>query len=92
MSREALPTRELKISPEAQLHGEAEVPAVCGKLRTKMAFLPLRNAEGEPLYWQKGDGSTSVYWCLHTMECAGPDGGLVHASLCGAERFCFQRK
>jgi hypothetical protein len=63
---------------------------VCRKLRTKMAFLPLRNEDGEALCWHKGDGGTAVYWCLRTMECAGPDGSLVHGSLCGEERSCFE--
>jgi len=74
-------------------HGCSDAEAalgVCRKLRAKMAFLPLRNADGAPLYWQKGDGSTTVYWCLRTMECAGPDGGLSHATLCSAERLCFE--
>ena len=66
--------------------------AVCRKLRTKLAFTPLCTSEGEPLLWQKGDGSTSVYWCCATMECAGPDGGLVHATLCRDDRLCHQRR
>ena len=65
---------------------------VCRKLRTKLAFTPLVNADHEPLLWQKGDGSTSVYWCCSTMECAGPDGGLVHATLCRDDRLCYQRR
>jgi hypothetical protein len=70
---------------------EAELAlSVCRKLRTKMAFLPLRNAEGDPLYWQRGDGGTAVYWCLRTMECAGPDGGLAHATLCCGDRECYE--
>lgn len=62
---------------------------VCRKLRTKFAFLPLVTADNEPVYWQTGDGSTAVHWCLRTMECAGPDGGLAHASLCRADRACY---
>ena len=66
--------------------------AVCRKLRTKLAFTPLVSAEGEPLLWQKGDGSTAVYWCCSTMECAGPDGGLVHATLCRNGRPCYLQR
>jgi hypothetical protein len=65
---------------------------VCRKLRTKLAFTPLQTSCGEPLLWQKGDGSTSVYWCCRTMECAGPDGGLVHATLCRDGRACYLRR
>lgn len=66
--------------------------AVCRKLRTKLAFTPLVTVDGERLRWQKGDGSTSVYWCCSTMECAGPDGGLVHATLCRDSRQCYIRR
>ena len=62
---------------------------VCRKLRSKFAFLPLVNADNEPVFWQTGDSSTAVYWCLRTMECAGPDGGLAHASTCRADRDCY---
>lgn len=71
------------VEPELQLQ-------VCRKLRTKLAFLPLINDDGERLLWQKGDGSTSVYWCLSTMECAGPDGGLAHATQCRQDRGCYR--
>lgn len=62
---------------------------ICRKLRTKFAFLPLVTADNEPIFWQAGDSSTAVYWCLRTMECAGPDGGLAHASLCRRDRACY---
>ena len=76
---------DVEADPEREL-------AVCRKLRTKLAFIPLVNAEGEPHLWQKGDGSTSVYWCCATMECAGPDGALVHASLCRDGRACYHQR
>lgn len=68
---------------------EAAPADVCRKLRTKLAFSLLLGADGAPLAWQRGDGSTAVYWCLGTMECAGPDGGLVHAAECGPGRICY---
>lgn len=67
----------------------SEALQVCRKLRSKFAFLPLVNADNEPVFWQTGDSSTAVYWCLRTMECAGPDGGLAHASTCRADRDCY---
>lgn len=76
----------------ADAHETERVLAVCRKLRTKLAFTPLVSADGERLLWQKGDGSTSVYWCCATMECAGPDGGLVHANLCREDRGCYLRR
>lgn len=73
----------------AEADAEREL-TVCRKLRTKLAFSALHDASGAPLCWQRGDGSTAVYWCLRTMECAGPDGALVHAADCGPDRACYQ--
>ena len=84
-------TAALTDSSAAEVEPEREL-TVCRKLRTKLAFTPLVTAEGEPLLWQKGDGSTSVYWCCATMECAGPDGALVHATLCRDGRPCYQHR
>ena len=85
-----LPSADAAAAPETTAL-EREL-AVCRKLRTKLAFTPLVNADGEALLWQKGDGSTAVYWCCSTMECAGPDGGLVHATLCRDDRLCHQSR
>jgi hypothetical protein len=68
----------------------SEELGACRKLRSKLAFLPLRTADNEPLHWERGDGSTAVYWCLRTMECGGPDGGFAHGSLCRHGRDCFE--
>ena len=79
-------------APLAEVSDLERELAVCRKLRTKLAFTPLVSAAGEPLLWQKGDGSTAVYWCCSTMECAGPDGGLVHATLCRDDRGCYHSR
>lgn len=84
-----LPEADLQTATSVESSDLERQLAVCRKLRTKLAFTPLVNAEGEPLLWQKGDGSTAVYWCCSTMECAGPDGGLVHATLCRDDRPCY---
>lgn len=61
-------------------------PVVCRKLRTKVAF-------GSPhpglRDWRHGDSSTAVYWCLMTMETAGPDDSYAHPHHCCAARSCF---
>ena len=61
-------------------------PVVCRKLRTKVSFgspaPPIRD-------WRHGESSTAVYWCLRTMDCAGPDDGLAHPHYCGRDRVCF---
>jgi hypothetical protein len=67
---------------------EADLPQVCDMLRTKNAF---GNHIGyRP--WQRGESSTAVYWCLHTMSTVGPDDQLVHARACCAGRVCFHRE
>ncbi|EYF02956.1 hypothetical protein [Chondromyces apiculatus] len=76
--------------PEAQVRvREATVgapPVVCRKLRTKQAF-------GSPhpglLDWRHGHSSTAVYWCLSTMETAGPDDSYAHPHGCRAGRSCY---
>jgi hypothetical protein len=66
---------------------DTELPDVCAMLRTKNAF---GNHVGyRP--WQKGESSTAVYWCLHTMSTVGPDDQLVHPHQCCDGRFCFHR-
>lgn len=83
---------ETSESPASLATEAAASLEVCRKLRTKFAFLPLVTADNEPIFWQSGDSSTAVYWCLRTMECAGTDGGLAHASLCRGERECYARR
>ena len=75
---------------QADIGLEAAPP--CRKLRTKRAFSLLVGEGGEARPWQRGEGSTAVYWCLRTMECAGPDGALVHAEECGPARPCYARE
>jgi hypothetical protein len=65
---------------------DGEPPRVCRKLRTKVAF-------GSPHPgihdWRHGDSTTAVYWCLMTMETAGPDEYYAHPHSCQAGRTCF---
>lgn len=65
---------------------EADAPVVCRKLRTKVSFgspaPPIRD-------WRHGESTTAVYWCLRTMEAAGPDDALAHPHSCGQGRGCF---
>jgi hypothetical protein len=64
-----------------------EQPAVCRLLRTKHAFGTFR---GNLYSWQAGASTTAVYWCLNTMETAGPDDGYAHPHQCRAGRACFE--
>jgi hypothetical protein len=64
----------------------APSPTVCRKLRTKVAFGSPAPALAD---WRHGTSTTAVYWCLSTMESAGPDEALVHAQDCRAGRACF---
>lgn len=60
---------------------------VCRKLRTKNAFASYGSDE---LPWQAGESTTAVFWCLRTMETAGPDDDYAHPSTCRAGRTCFR--
>jgi len=64
---------------------EDSPPAVCRKLRTKMAFGSLEGVRD----WRHGESSTAVYWCLLTMETAGPDDSFAHPHNCQSGRRCF---
>lgn len=66
--------------------GDGEAPVVCRYLRTKMAFGSFAPDVPD---WRLGDSSTAVYWCLCTMESAGPDEDFAHAKKCRAGRRCF---
>jgi hypothetical protein len=59
---------------------------VCRMLRTKTAFGMMSPEED----WTEGESTTAVYWCLGTMETAGPDNLLCHPDTCRAGRACYQ--
>jgi len=65
---------------------------VCRKLRSKLAFSAVESSEGEHISTLDALNGTAVFWCVSTMECAGPDGGLAHQSLCRADRGCYAAK
>lgn len=61
-------------------------PIVCRKLRAKVAFGSPHPGTRD---WRHGDSTTAVYWCLRTMETAGPDDGYAHPHCCQEGRTCF---
>jgi hypothetical protein len=63
------------------------LPVVCRMLRTK-TFFGTYTSTGED--WRTGDSTTAVYWCLDTMETAGPDDRLAHPHGCCPGRTCFK--
>jgi hypothetical protein len=66
-----------------------EIPAVCPMLRTKNAYTNFGD-DTDVAPWQLAQSTTAVYWCLKTMQHAGPDEGLAHPHHCLAGRTCFQ--
>jgi hypothetical protein len=56
-------------------------------LRTKSAFGQMSFSDED---WTDGDSTTAVYWCLGTMETAGPDDAICHPTTCRAGRACFK--
>ena len=67
---------------------EQAAPTVCRMLRTKTAF---GTFVGNIYSWQAGRSTTAVYWCLRTMETAGPDDGYAHPHACCEGRGCYER-
>jgi hypothetical protein len=60
-------------------------------LRTKNSFAAYDELDGfEP--WELGGSTTAVYWCLNTMQTAGPDDNFAHPEICRAGRTCYQAK
>ncbi len=70
-----------------ETEGAEGASEVCRHLRTKTAFGTFRGG----LYsWQSGRSTTAVYWCLRTMETAGPDERFAHPHACREGRACFE--
>ncbi len=63
---------------------------VCRLLRTKSENPLLIGDEWLP--WTSGETSVATYWCLATMESAGPDGEFVHPHTCAKARTCFAKR
>jgi hypothetical protein len=64
-----------------------EQSGVCRRLRTKTSF---GSFIGSANFWEDGDSTTAVYWCLETMDAAGPDDHFAHPHDCRAGRECFK--
>ena len=66
-----------------------EIPTVCRLLRTKNSFANYGD-DSDVAPWQLGESDTAVYWCLKTMQHAGPDDGYAHPQHCLAGRACYR--
>ena len=72
------------------ISSDQSTKAVCRMLRTKTAFgLPSGDENGS---WEDGTSTTAVYWCLSTMQTAGPDDDYAHPSSCRDGRTCYQQR
>ena len=94
------PDRLIQLPVVPEIHGSIEGAdvshdsafLVCRKLRSKLAFAAVESSEGEHVSTLDALNSTAVFWCLSTMECAGPDGGLAHQSVCRSDRGCYKAR
>jgi hypothetical protein len=68
---------------------QKEIPTVCQLLRTKNAYTTYGH-DTDVAPWQLAESTTAVYWCLKTMQHAGPDEALAHPHYCLAGRSCFR--
>ena len=55
-----------------------------------MAFGLYEGDDVEP--WETGASTTAVYWCVSTMQTAGPDDQLAHPDNCREGRRCYQAR
>ena len=62
---------------------------VCRRLRTKTSFA---SYIGSSHFWEDGESTTAVYWCLDTMGSAGPDDHFAHPHDCRQGRECFKAR
>ena len=60
--------------------------AACRMLRCKTAFGATHGYSD----WRAGASATAGYWCLATMQTAGPDDTLVHPDRCQSGRGCYR--
>jgi hypothetical protein len=67
----------------------SNVSPVCRMLRTKTAFGSYC-CDGDGAPWHENGSTTAVYWCLCTMETAGPDDVFAHPQSCRAGRTCYR--
>jgi hypothetical protein len=65
-------------------------PAVCKMLRTKNAYSRSNERDPNVKPWQFGESTTAAFWCLKTMQPAGPDDHYAHPSVCLNGRACYQ--
>lgn len=63
-----------------------QVVPVCRHLRGRS----VQSADGASWY-ETGDGNRT-FWCLCTMDVAGPDDGPVHGESCREGRSCFEAR
>lgn len=62
-------------------------PRVCRHLRAKAPFDTFEQVF-EP--WEAGVATNTSYWCLVTMDAAGPDDGVAHGLDCRPGRACCE--
>ncbi len=72
--------------PQLPPSDQAAPAKVCRLLRTKTAF----GFTNDDIPWETGESTTAVYWCLGTMETAGPDDQYCHPHTCGPHRACYK--
>jgi len=66
----------------------SDKPSVCRLLRTKSDGGIM--VGGEVVPWTTGENTSASYWCLATMETAGPDDNLAHPHTCLRSRVCYR--
>jgi len=60
--------------------------SICKRLRSKGMYI---DSEPDPTVPSMSDG---FYWCIHTMNCLGPDGKVAGREKCRSGRDCFEQR
>lgn len=61
-------------------------PGLCPSLRWKNQFILVERDSGESANHE------GLFWCLHTQNCIGPDGGIAEPETCSSRfRECYDK-
>lgn len=58
----------------------------CLRLRCKEMFIDM----GDPEPFDLKESGSGIFWCSHTQNCLGPDGGVAHFEQCKPGRGCYE--
>ncbi len=58
----------------------------CEFIRWKGLFVDISQRDPD----EPESSEPHIYWCVHTMNCLGPDGQVVDEGVCNSLRSCYR--